>query len=86
MASSRHLNDTRYAAEALGLTYLGAEEGTRHTVLRFQNSHGAIIRRTMHKGSKNGGSRDEANTLAELRRFARGHYHGLRVTLPGGQK
>jgi len=70
----------RAIAENLGLEVVEiGRSGTGHDLLRVKNSQGVICTRIMSGGSKMN-NRDELNTKAELRRFARGQYHGLRVS------
>lgn len=79
---SKFLRELCRWAEDAGLTYVGVEHHVVHDVAFFDNAAGMRLARTFSKGSgtSNGNRRDELNSKAELRRFARCQYHGLRVT------
>jgi hypothetical protein len=66
------------AAEVEGLKVVEIEIGSRHVLLLFKNGQGSVMRLPVSRtGVLN--YRDEQNARAQLRRFARGQYHGLNV-------
>ena len=65
-------------AEVLHLKVVSEHYSAKHLVIEIQNEHGVTCRRTVSRNGDLGG-RDRANMRGELRRFARGQYHGLRV-------
>lgn len=80
----KFLKFLRKVAEAEGLIFAGTESRNHHAVAYFDNDKGARLTRTFHVGSPESG-RDVNNSRAELRRFARGQYHGLKVTQGASQ-
>lgn len=64
-------------AEVEGLKVLAVNKNTKHYSLVVKNKFGWRMTHPLALGDLT--DRDRNNTRAELRRFARGQYHGLRV-------
>lgn len=73
---SKHVRDIRTLGERLGLTYRGNENRGRHCFLIFTNNQGDTL---TYLASRAGGDIDR-NVAGDLKRFARGQYHNLKVT------
>jgi hypothetical protein len=75
---NRGLRAITRRAEALGIEVVSIQPGSRHILVRLRNKAGVEIVRTMsHNGSLRG--RHQRNNLAQMKRFARGELHGLKI-------
>jgi hypothetical protein len=62
-----------------GLTFLSISDGGKHFRMEFADNRGRVLRMIATKSSGSN-ARHINNARAQLRRFARGHDHGLIVT------
>ena len=72
-------SDAKAIAETCGLTFVDSRLGSRHRLLRFSRpSDGAVLLAAV---SINGAGicRDVLNMKGQMRRFARGQNHGLKI-------
>lgn len=76
--AKKELRDVIELAESLGLEVVEISDSKGHNIVKLKNADGKICHRTIHRGSITF-PRDRMNQMAELRRFARGQYHGLRI-------
>jgi hypothetical protein len=71
--------DAKTVAAACGLQFVDCRMGTKHRLLRFSRPNDGAVLQVAVSINGAGSCRDVLNMKGQMRRFARGQNHGLKV-------
>jgi len=73
------MKEIRTISEEVGVKLLNVENGKNHALLTFENDQGMKMYQPVSRGAKANKYQDMANLRGQLKRFAKGMVHGLRI-------
>ena len=73
------MKEIKTISEEVGVILKNVEIGRNHNLLTFENDQGMRMYQPISRGAKANKARDMANLRGQLKRFAKGMVHGLRI-------